>query len=61
MFLVATVHNEGLVHFGLVGAESVTLLQKAIKKRRLSVVDVRNNSNVANLFWVFHKNMPQDD
>jgi hypothetical protein len=56
MLLITAVHNELLTHFSLVVTEGIALLQEPINKRRLSVVDVRNNGDVANKFVVYHKN-----
>jgi hypothetical protein len=36
-----------LAHFGLILAESITLFEERINKRRLPVVDVRYDAEVA--------------
>ena len=58
VLLVATVHNKRLRHFGLIRPKGVALFQETINQRRFSVVDVSDNSNVANVFWIFHKIKP---
>ena len=47
VFLVHGVHNQSLGHLGLVGAESVRLLQETINEGGLAVVNVGDNSDVA--------------
>ena len=54
MFLIARVHNERLTHFRLVVTESVALLQKRIHQGSFTVVDVRNNRDVAKLTFILH-------
>lgn len=52
VFLVHTIHDQSLGHFRLIFAKSMRLLQKAVDKGSLPVVDVSDNGNVSNLiFW----------
>ena len=50
--LVAAVHDQVLAHFGLVVAEGLGLLEQAVDQRRLAVVDVRDNRDIAYLSGV---------
>ena len=54
MLLITRVHNERLAHLSLVLTESIALLQKSVNKRRLPVVDVRDNCYISNLTFVVH-------
>ena len=47
VFLVHGVHNQSLGHLGLVGAESVGLLQETINEGGLAVVNVGDDGDVA--------------
>jgi hypothetical protein len=53
-FLVTTVHDQILAHLSLVVAEGLGLLEQAIDKRSLAMVNVGNNSNISNFGWVLH-------
>src|ERR1035437_7519710 len=48
-FLVATIHDQVLAHFGLVIAEGLRLLEQAVNQGCFAVVNVRNDGNIADL------------
>jgi hypothetical protein len=49
LLLVAAVHDQVLAHFGLVVAEGLRLLEQAVDQRRLAVVNVGDNGDIADL------------
>ena len=54
MLLVTRVHNQRLAHLGLILAESMALLEERINKRRLAMVDVRNNRYISDFTFIVH-------
>ena len=56
VLLIAGVHNQLLAHLGLVVTERLGLLQQPIDQRRLTMVDVGDDCDVADVLRIFHKN-----
>ena len=54
VFLVTRVHNESLAHFGLIITEGIRLFQKCIHQRRFTVVNVRDDCNITDVFFIIH-------
>ena len=55
--LITTVHDERLLHLGLVIAKCLGLLEQTIDQGRLTVVNVGNNCNISNVLGILcHKN-----
>ena len=52
VLLIERVHDQGLLHFGLVVAKSVRLLEQAVDQGGFAVVNVSDNGNVADFFWI---------
>lgn len=56
VLLVARVHDELLAHLGLIVTKGIALFEQSVHHSRLAMVNVGDDSDVADVFSVFHKN-----
>ena len=52
MLLIARVHNESLGHLGLIITKSMGLFKQPIYERSLAMVDMRDNCDVTDIFFM---------